>query len=141
LLACVSVAVVLGACASNNPVPYAREYPESPQRLEVLDIQVFRSAKHIELTNTTAQAFGPSTIWLNMHYSRPIDGLAVGQTLRLPLSSFRNEFSEAFRGGGFFAPEKPERLVLAELEPVAQAGDDPEKPRFYRLIVVGGEAD
>ena len=52
----------------------------------------------------------------------PIDGLAVGQTLRLPLGTFRNEFSEAFRGGGFFAPERPERLVLAELEPLLASG-------------------
>ena len=134
-LALMMAPVVLGGCAANNPVPYAREYPESPPRGEVLDIQVFRSARHIELTNTTARAFGPGSIWLNAQYSRPVDGFAVGETLRLPLSSFRNEFSEAFRGGGFFAPERPERLILAEFEPVTAASAD---PVFFRLVVVGG---
>ena len=140
--ACVGMALGMGAgmmatagCSSTpTPVDYARRYPERPNRGVTLDIQVFRGTKHVELTNTTALAFGASTLWLNGWYSRPIDGLAVGQTLRLPLREFRDEYSYAFRGGGFFATEKPERLSSVELET-----DSDEGRVFYRLIVVGGQ--
>jgi hypothetical protein len=100
-----------------------------------LDIQVFKGDTTLKLTNTTATNFGPSTIWLNSYFSRPIDGLAVGETIKLGLSGFRNEHSEAFRSGGFFASEFPERVVLAELETMEQAG----KPILLRLIVVGAQ--
>lgn len=131
-----AVLVLLASCAApSNPVPYAATYPELP-RDRTLDIQVFRSSKRLELTNTTATAFGPSTIWLNKWYSYPIDGLAVGQSLDIPLTSFRDENSEAFRGGGFFATERPEDLVLAELE-TAKGGERV----LYRLIVIDGRGE
>lgn len=133
------LATLLPACAApRNPVPYARLYPASPPRAKTLDIQVFRETHYLELTNTTARAFGPSTIWLNSRYSRPIDGLAVGQTLRLRLTDFRDENYEAFRAGGFFAVDAPEPLVLAELET-----DDAESGQrvFYGLIVVRAQVE
>jgi hypothetical protein len=97
-------------------------------REETLDIQVFRRTQTIELTNTTARRFGPGTLWLNARFARAIDGLDVGQTLVLPLAGFRDEFSDSFRSGGFFATEKPYRLVLAELET---------EGRMRGLVVVG----
>ena len=72
----------------------ARPYPENLQQLETLNIQVFRKTAHIELTNTSARDFGPSTIWINGQFSRDIDGLEIGQSIRLPLASFQNEFGE-----------------------------------------------
>jgi hypothetical protein len=129
-----------GACGSLPKVPYARAYPAAPTRGETLDIQVFRQTKHLELTNTTARAFGPSTLWLNARFSRPISGLGVGQSLRLRLDEFRDEYQDEFRGGGFFATELPDRLVLAELEVpkgTAESGNAPSE--FLRLVVVGGE--
>lgn len=129
------LAATIGGCSSTPTLTgYERVYPEYPNRVETLDIQVFRETKHVTLTNTTATAFGPSTLWLNAWYSRPIDGLAVGETLHLPLASFRDEHGYAFRGGGFFAVEAPERLALTELESVR---DD--ATVYYRLVVVGGE--
>lgn len=135
LMAIGMVSAILTGCHSTpTPTGYERIYPEYPDRVETLDIQVFRQSKHVKLTNTTATAYGPSVLWLNAWYSRPIDGLAVGETLRLPLKSFRDEHAYAFRGGGFFAVEKPERLALAELE-IEREGF----PVFLRLVVVGGE--
>ena len=135
LIAMACLTGTMGGCSSTpTPTGYERVYPENPNRVQTLDIQVFRETKHVKLTNTTATAFGPSTLWLNAWYSRPIDGFAVGETLRLPLSSFRDEHSYAFRGGGFFAVEAPERLALAELE-VERDGESV----YYRLVVVGGE--
>lgn len=126
---------IAGCHSAPRPVSYARVYPVRPDRAETLNIQVFRSAKHIELTNTTADAFGPSTLWLNARFSRPLSTLGVGETIRLPLREFKDEFSESFRGGGFFATEEPDRLVLAELETPGDEGTS----RFLRLVVVGGE--
>jgi len=116
-----SVALILaafsvGGCRSEpRAVDYARNYPAIRQG-ETVNIQVFRRPTEIELTNTTARAFGPCTLWLNARFSRPLDALGVGQTLVIPLAEFRDLNSEAFRGGGFFATEVPDRLVLAQLE-------------------------
>lgn len=117
LTACVIAAAVLGlsACGGGS-ADYAREFPFEKPRGDQLGIQVIRSETHITLTNTTAQTFGPSTLWVNRWYSRPIDGLAVGETLHLGLTSFRDGSSEAFRAGGFWATQQPMRLVSADLE-------------------------
>ncbi len=74
----------------------------------------------------------PSVLWFNMWFSRPIDGLAPGETLRFHLREFTDEHGQAFRAGGFFATREPERLVLAELET-----DEGRGPVLLRLIVVG----
>lgn len=133
-------ASLAGCAAPSDPVPYARDYPLWDQdstvtRGGVLDIQVFRKTRHLEFTNTTPRAFGPSTIWLNGWFSRPIESLAVGESMRIPLADFRDRHSEAFRGGGFFATEEPDTLVTAELETTDESGQSV----LYRLIVVGGE--
>lgn len=112
---------------------YARPYPTDVPRGRALDIQVRKGDTTLTLTNTTSRAFGKSTIWLNSYFSQPIEGLGVGEEMTLPLSRFRNEFSEKFRGGGFFASEAPEKLVLAEIETPGADGT----PVLLGLIVVG----
>lgn len=121
-----------GCLGPRAPTGYERVYPSELPRGVTLNVQVFRRTTELELTNTTARVFGPSTIWLNMWYSRPIEGLEPGGSLRFPLHEFRDEFGEAFYGGGFFATREPERLVLAELETEDEAGSI-----LLRMIVVG----
>lgn len=122
---------VLGACSSApKQIVQGEKYPDKIRRAGSVDIQVFRHDTDIEFTNTTARSFGPSTLWLNGRFSHRLDGLALGQTMKLPLKSFTDEFGEHFRGGGFFATQRPERLGLAEL----QTGDE-----LLGLIVVGNE--
>lgn len=117
LKVCVLAAAALGLWAcGGGPSESAREFPLEKPRGAQLGIQVIRSETHITLTNTTAQSFGPSTLWVNRWYSRPIDGLAVGETLHLGLSSFRDNASERFSAGGFWATQQPTRLVSADLE-------------------------
>lgn len=108
--------VPLVACAGSRPIVQGPVYPRELPRARTLDIQVFRHETTIELTNTTEQRFGPVRLWLNGRFARDLPGFDVGQTLELPLDSFRDEFSESFRAGGFFATVKPDRLVLAEIE-------------------------
>jgi hypothetical protein len=127
------IAVILPGCRGTPVIREGRAYPRAVPVVETLDIQVFRHQTEIEFTNTTAQPFGASTIWLNRRFSRPIEGLAVGETMRFPLREFRDRYGDSFRGGGFFAVERPEMLAVAELE---TAGG--ENGRVLRGMVVVG---
>ena len=113
-----AAAVATTGCAlqPEPAVDFARPYPQALPSAGTLDIQVIRKPQTLEMTNTSATAFGPSTVWLNAEYALPIDGFAIGETLRLPLADFRNQFSERFRAGGFFATRIPTTLVLTEIE-------------------------
>lgn len=127
------LACLLTGCATPISVTTDRpEYPDHLERGRTLDVQVARKVTQIELTNTTAESFGPSTLWINMWFSHEIDGLAPGQTLRFNLRQFKDQHGEGFRAGGFFATREPERVVLAELET-----DEGTGPTLLRLIVVG----
>ena len=124
---------VLGLAAGcAGPVDYARPYPADKAPGRPLDVQVFRDSDRIRLTNTSAHAFGPGTLWVNAAFSRPIDGLRVGQTLELSLHDFYNEYQQRFRAGGFFATELPWALVKTELE---------SEDGLYAFVVVEDEAD
>lgn len=120
-----------GGCVPRwgEPGPY---YPDPAPRAEALDIQVFREETRLRLTNTTARAFGPGRLWVNMWWSHPIEGLGVGESLDLNLARFRDEHGEGFRAGGFFASENPEDVVSVELEEDRQNGAG----ALYPLIVV-----
>lgn len=106
-------------------------YPAG-RSLETLDVQVERDDTRLYMTNTSARAFGPSTLWVNKGFSLPIDGFAVGESLTLELSSFIDEHANRFRSGGFFATRVPHDVVMVEIEDAS--GD------LYGLIVVRGEA-
>jgi hypothetical protein len=112
---------------------YDRPYPRMLEQSEVIDVQLIRDPETvISMTNTTSRTFGPSTIWINGRYSRPIAGFAPGQTLRMDLYEFRDEFGEKFRAGGFFATKNPDKVVHAQLE--TMVGGDTE---LLGLVVVG----
>jgi hypothetical protein len=130
----VAAAVLSGCRSEPTAVDYARLYPGDLKQSQVLDVQVFRHTHDLEFTNTSAKAFGQSTLWINERFSKPIGSLAVGETLKIPLSEFRDEFSIPFRSGGFFATEAPDRLVLAQIEVPSAEG----KPTLYGLVVIGG---
>ena len=130
LLACLWVS----GCTVSRDMTHARPYPGSLAQQGNVNIQVVRQTTTVELTNTTARAYGPSTLWLNGRFSRPIEELKVGQTLTLSMKEFRDEHGDAFRHGGFFATETPDRLVLAQIETKDAEG----KPELIGLVVVGG---
>lgn len=123
------------ACQATPRIAEGRVYPKETGRGATLDIQVVRRVSRIELTNTTARPFGPSTLWLNGRFSREIHGLDVGEHVAFSLREFRDEFGDEFRGGGFFASELSERLVLAEIETKQPDGT----PVILGLVVVGGQ--
>jgi len=94
---------------------------------DTLNIQVVREGTGITITNTTASPIPPTTLWLNKWYSRPIDEVGIGETVRYDLREFRDAFSEPFRAGGFWATDEGDPLVTAHLE---------EGGRLVGLIVV-----
>jgi hypothetical protein len=134
LLACLGT---LAACRSGSRVDAGLPtYPVDLRQSVVLDIQVVRDDTHITLTNTTARSIGKSLMWINGWYSREIDGLGVGQTLRLNLYDFKDPFGTQFSAGGFFATQRPDRVVLAQLEPL-----NVEPRELLGLVVVGRSED
>lgn len=128
LLAC----LLAGCRSAPEKVPYARAYPGPLKQSAVLNVQVIRRDTTVDLTNTTARAFGPSTLWLNRRFCRPLESWAVGERLSLPLREFRDEHSTKFRAGGFFAAEPAQKLVMAQIETLGEAGT----PVMLGLIVV-----
>ena len=123
-LATVSRIVCLGAAAlmlagchsAQDPALAGPMYPAEKAQVRTLDIQVVRTETSIRLTNTTARAYGKSRLWINRWYSAAIDGLGVGDSIELRQDSFRDQYGESFRGGGFFATRKPQKVDLVQLE-------------------------
>ena len=112
----VALALSLCGCSAATPTErIARRYPIGEARGATLPIQVVVDARRVEFTHSTGTVFGPSEMWLNQWYSVAIDGMAVGETISIPISRFIDEHGEQMRGGGFFATEAPERIVDAEL--------------------------
>ncbi len=136
-VACAAVVVVAGGCKTGSDVDAGRPaYPTEIRQEVVLDVQVVRNDTEITMTNTTARSIGRSLLWVNGWYSREIEGFGVGQTLTLNLYEFKDQYGTPFRGGGFFATERPERVVLAQVEPLE--GDSKE---LIGLVVVGRSED
>jgi hypothetical protein len=134
-LACVGLAAlgVLCGCAAERPIVELEPYPESVPQGATLDIQVVRHPTHVELTNTTARTLGPSTIWVNRWHSTRIEGLVPGQNLKIPLKEFVDRYGESFRGGGFWATERPDRLGVVEIQTTGPDGEQ----SMLGLVVVG----
>lgn len=117
LCLCASVVITLAGCSSTrDPELAGPEYPETKSQSQTLDIQVVRTETSISITNTTARAYGRSRLWVNRWFSREIPSLAVGETIELPLKTFRDQYGETFRAGGFFATRKPQRVQQVQLE-------------------------
>lgn len=88
---------------------------DKPQK-SVVNIQVRRDNTQITLTNTSARDFPAAKLWLNGQFAREVPPLPIGATQTFDLYSFKNEFAESFRAGGFFSTERSEKLVLAQYE-------------------------
>lgn len=108
--------VGLASC-SNGPKPdYARPYPGEIEQAQTLNVQARRINDKLQLTNTTARPLPAGTLWVNRSFAYPAPPLEVGQSVTLPLAKFRNEQNDSFRAGGFFATERPDRVVQVQHE-------------------------
>jgi len=116
-LAVLAIACVFTACSSRSgELKTEPSYPQQKVQARSVDIQVFRDDTVIRFTNTTANAYPASTMWVNRWFSKPIPPLEIGQTMTLKLSEFKDQYGEEFRAGGFFASERPTKVVLVQME-------------------------
>jgi hypothetical protein len=122
---------MLAGCRAGSKIDGGRSYPIQKAQTRAVDVQVIRDETEISLVNTTAEALPEGTMWINGQFSHAFDGLAPGDRTTMSLKTFRNEFGEAFRAGGFFATQRPSSLVSAQIE--TDNG-------LIGLVVVNGQA-
>jgi len=103
-------------CAPAYRPDQAMEYPAALRVAGEADIQAYRREERLSITNTSARDFSGARLWLNREYSLVLERFAVGDSLDLALDTFRNEYGEAFRAGGFFAVDPPSNIASAELQ-------------------------
>lgn len=114
--AAATLALLTTGCATEPPaIGQGPVYPATTQS-RVVDIQVLRQGTDAVMTNTTTQRFTAARLWANAWYSRDLQDWAPGQTITLPLDSFKDRYGVPFRAGGFFATTNPEKLVLMQIE-------------------------
>ncbi len=113
-----ALGAALAACSSDAETGFIEReiYPANIRQSKSLDIQVFRDSTTIHFTNSTAVSIPACTMWLNAWYSTPFKGLAVGESIEMSLFDFKDQYGDTFRAGGFFASDRPTKLVLAQLE-------------------------
>ena len=77
---------------------------------------VFREGSDIELVNATADSYFDFQLWVNQRYTRHVDALPAGETIRLSLWDFFDELGENFSAGGFWRTEEPTAVRLVEIQ-------------------------
>lgn len=115
-LAALCCAASMWGCSHGARMGAGPEYPRTKVQSAVVDVQLARSEERVTLTNTSPRSFPAATLWLNAQYGSPVPELPAGRAITLDLSAFKNEYGESFRAGGFFATERPDTVVLAQLE-------------------------
>ena len=124
-LACASTLVVgaaalLAGCETVrfDPTKATRPYPFGAEQAVVEHVQVFNDGDAMLIVNASVDSWSDFDVWLNQRYLHRAEGLAAGQTLRIPLDQFWDVRGEGpFPGGLFryYAPT-PIRLVQLQLE-------------------------
>jgi hypothetical protein len=137
LLVAAAGGFLLPGCSSGPEViGSGPQYPPVKQA-RVIDVQVLRDETVVTMTNTTAADLPAGLLWINAWFSRPFEGLKIGQTVTLRLASFEDRFGMPFRAGGFFAVELPDRLVLAQVQPRVDEGAEPAAPGSLGALTPG----
>jgi hypothetical protein len=125
-------------CHATTEIVEGPAYPAAASRGQTLDVQVTRDTTKISFTNTTATTLGPGRLWINGWFSRDFPEIAPGESISFDLYEFKDRYGTAFRGGGFFASERPDRVVLVEIEPITPTADA-SKSTLLGLVVVKGD--
>jgi len=132
-------ALALVGCRATTEIVEGPAYPASASRAQTLDVQVARDGTAISFTNTTATTLGPGRLWINSWFSRDLPEIAPGEPITLDLYEFKDRYGTAFRGGGFFASERPDRVVLVEIEPAASVTEASTSTLLGLVVVKGDE--
>ncbi len=135
-IALASASLMLSGCASEQRLD-GPTYPIQTQG-RTLDVQVRRDVTEITMINTTSSPIPPGRMWINAWFSREFPGLGVGDRLTLDLYDFKDRYNVAFNGGGFFATQRPDRVMQAQVH----ANGSAESPgELIGLVVVRGDEE
>ena len=115
---------------SGNPALAGPSYPMELHKPNSLPIQVIREQEHIDIINSTANAFESPVLWINQRYSVQLPSIIEGQTLRVNLWTLRDVYGEQMNAGGIWRTGDLTPVVIAELQ---VSGDEP----LIGLIVIG----
>ncbi len=115
---------------SGNPALAGPRYPMELHKPNSLPIQVIREQEHIDIINSTANAFESPILWINQRYSVQLPSIVEGQTLRVNLWTLRDVYGEQMNAGGIWRTGDLTPVVIAELQ---VSGDEP----LIGLIVIG----
>ena len=124
-------ALVMGCVrARYDPALASKPYPMDLHRAESIDIQVFRDEDFLEIVNSTPVDYVGVSVWINQRYSKAVGAIGAGETVQLPLWTFRDVRGEVFEAGGLLRTERPTPVRLVEM----QVADD---APLIGLITVG----
>ena len=115
---------------SGNPPLAGPSYPMELHKPNSIPIQVIREQEHIDIINSTANAFESPVLWINQRYSVQLPTINAGETLRVNLWSLRDVYGEEMNAGGIWRTGDPTPVVIAELQ---VSEDEP----LIGLIVIG----
>ena len=123
------------ACAgcqnpSGNPALATMPYPMELHKSESVPIQVHRNEEFLEIVNSTAVDYERAILWINQRFSKELQPLLAGSTLRVDLWSLRDVFGEQFNAGGIWRTDEPTPVVIAELQ-------TNESQSLVGLVVIG----
>ncbi len=92
--------------------PYPFQLPSGPTER----IQAFSDGVTLEVVNATGRSYRDFDLWVNQRYSRFVNRLDAGQTIRLPLNGFWDHLGEGPDTGGFFAAKAPTPIALVQIQ-------------------------
>lgn len=113
--ASIVIAICACSCAPPEYVPElaARPYPFENHTTNAIDVQCFRRGTELEIVNATAHSYADFDLWINQRFVHRVTSMGAGETIRVSLWEFFDEFGKRFNAGGFFRayPAQPVRLV------------------------------
>ncbi len=118
LALCVAAA---GGCRGKlvDPARATRAYPMALGQGSVVQIQAIPAATDISIVNATAVSYANFDLWLNQRYVCHVDALGAGQTIRVPIIGFYDQWGEKPYPGGLLQTFDPTPIVLLQIETAA----------------------
>ena len=110
--------LVIAGCQnpSGNPALATNPYPMELHESNSVSIQVHRSEEFLEIVNSTAVDYDSATLWINQRFSKQLQPMPAGSTLRVDLWTLRDAYGEQFNAGGIWRTDEPTPVVIAELQ-------------------------
>ncbi|MEO0964880.1 MAG: hypothetical protein AAFY08_07140 [Planctomycetota bacterium] len=91
------------------------DYPRDAEQGPPIEAVVIHLGSVIRVTNQTAETIDAPRLWLNQRYVADLaEPIAPGQTAKLQLTSFVNQYERPFPIDTFFKPDSGFPVVLLE---------------------------